>query len=244
MWPNFMPAQGTTPASRDMRPAFANVAGKYFLKQSSWAGSSTKLITYRLFHMFGDAFQWFYSEVPMSLSVTHNPMVAANATTFDVTADAGSFIALTIPSPTGPIIVGTATGTGSAVSIPLSQAPTSTMLVTVTKQNYRRYGAVVNIGIALGLDAVDKNLSLSCFPNPFNELTTIRYSLDKASSVSILIYDMTGKEVVTLMRNEVQASGNHQVQLNSKEFAPGVYSCVLKTNDNIAIKNLIVSEKK
>jgi hypothetical protein len=247
MWPNFMPAMGTSPPSRDMRPTFAAVAGRYFLKQSSWYSSgSSKTATYQLYHTFSEAFQWFYSEVPQKLTVTHNSTVAPNATTFDVTADAGSFIALTIPSSTGPIILGTATGTGSAVSIPLSQAPTGgAMLVTVTKQNYFRYGGTVNTGAVSVDDNINNNiLSLSCYPNPFSQAATITYSLDKSTHVTLAIYDMLGKEVISILNNIEQAGGKHEVQLSSKDLAPGVYSCVLKTGAHTSTKSLVVSENK
>ncbi len=194
MWANFMPAYGTTPASRDMRPAFGNVAGKYFLKQSSWCGSSSKLITYRLFHMLGDAFQWFYSEVPQNLSVTHNTTVANGATTFAVSATAGSFISITQSTPTGPIILGTATGTGSSVNIPLSPAPTAPLLVTVTKQNYFRYGRIVNIGGTTSVSDLSQANEFILYPNPANNTFTIEGQAH-AGKVKYTLYDITGREV-------------------------------------------------
>jgi len=240
MWPSFMPANGTNPASRDMRPAFASAAGKYFLKQSSWTSSGTKLITYRLFHMFGDAFQWFYSEVPKNLTVVHNPTVPSTATTFAVTADAGSFIAITVAGPTGPVILGTATGTGSSVNITLAQAPTSNMLVTVTKQNYFRYGKIVTLGPTSVNDVLANELNLTCYPNPFSQSATLSYSLEKTENVTLTVYDMLGKEVTVILRDVTQSSGVHQVQFSSKDLLKGMYSCVLKTGSKVAVQNIVV----
>jgi len=241
MWPNFIPAMGTNPPARDMRPTFGSVSGQYFLAQSSWVGSGSKKVTYQLYHTFAEAFQWFYSEVPKNLTISHASNVAGTATSFAVTADAGSFIALTIPSPTGPIILGTATGTGASVNIPLAQAPTSNMLVTVTKQNYFRYGKTVTSGPTSVNDVVSNELNFTCYPNPFSQSTTLSYSLEKAGNVSLTVYDVLGKEVAVIMDNVSQSAGNHQVQFTGKDLTKGVYSCVLKA-DSKSVTNTVVIE--
>lgn len=244
MWPKFMPAFGSTPVERDKRPAFGSAAGKYFLKQSSWTGTSTKLITYRLFHMFGDAFQWLYSEVPQNLTVSYNPTISSTDTKFNVSATVGSFIALTIPGPNGPIILGTAVGTGAAVSIPLSQPATANMLVTVTKQDYFRYAGKVVLGSATGLNtnSVAENSALNCFPNPFNQTTTISYQLENAASIKLSVVDMLGKEVAVIVNNVNQVAGLHEVQFDAKNLASGIYSCILKTDSKVVTKNIIVKD--
>lgn len=62
------------------------------------------------------------------------------------------------------------------------------------------------------------------YPNPFNPGTTISYSLFNNSYVSIIIYDMLGKEIISLV-NSNQASGYHSVKINMNEFnlSSGVY---------------------
>jgi len=143
MWPDFLPDYGTTPDSRGVLPAFGNAAGKFFLQQSSWPyNTGNKEVTYNLFHHHGDAFSVVYSEVPQYLTVVHEEAMVAGENSFTVTADAGSFIALTVNG----VIIGTADGTGSPVVIPIeAQLPNNEMLVTVTKQNYYRYNAYVGI---------------------------------------------------------------------------------------------------
>jgi len=137
MWTDFLPTYGTTPESRDVLPAFANSAGKYFLEQSSWPyNTNNKEVTYNLFHHHGDAFSTVYSEVPQDLTVLHDPVLLGGLDSFTVLADDGSFIALTLENE----IIGTGLGTGAPVSISIEpQMPGSTMLITVTKQNYFRY---------------------------------------------------------------------------------------------------------
>ncbi len=71
----------------------------------------------------------------------------AGATSFTVTANSGSLIALTVNGE----IIGTANGTGSAVAITIPpQNVGDEMIVTVTKQNYYRYSSTVNIIPASG----------------------------------------------------------------------------------------------
>lgn len=144
MWPDFMPAEGTTPASRGALPAFGNAAGKYFLKQSSWPyNTGDKTVTYRLFHMHGDAFTRLYWEVPQELTVNHDTVINYGSVAFNITATEGSLIALTVNNE----IIATAEGNGTTavvIDIPLLDVGTK-VLVTVTKENYLRYSDEVEV---------------------------------------------------------------------------------------------------
>lgn len=144
MWPEFMPLYGSTPAARGILPAFGNAAGKYFLQQSSWPYNTTnKAVTYNLFHHHGDAFLSVYSEVPQTLTVVHNPIIYTGVTSFEVTANPGSLICLSLQGE----ILGTATGTGApvSISIPGNQIPPDIIDVVVTLQNYYRYEGKVMV---------------------------------------------------------------------------------------------------
>jgi len=143
MWPDFLPNLGTNATDCDfILPAFANAAGKLFLFQNNWAYNyQNKPVTYNLFHAHGGAFMNIYSEVPQNLTVAHDDVLVNGAEEFVVTADAGSFIGLSVDGQ----VIGSGVGTGSplAISIP-SQDPNKVMKVTVTKQNSFRYSSDVN----------------------------------------------------------------------------------------------------
>ena len=143
MWPEFMPDKETWFGTRFILPAFGNAAGKYFLQQSNWPyNDGDKQITYYLFHHHGGSFSMVYSEVPQYLSVTHNDVVEATASTFGVTADEGSLIGLSVNGEW----IASADGTGELVEIPIPKLQVGdTLLVTVTKQNYFRYQAPVQV---------------------------------------------------------------------------------------------------
>ncbi len=136
-WPEFLPDYGTGNFNRSIYPAFGNFAGKYFLKQTSWVCKSDyKDITFNLFHMFGDAFQIVYDEVPKKLNVSHNPFLFVGADHFTVSADSGAFIVITANEE----IIAKATATGSPLSISIPPQNFQTKIViTVTKNNYIRY---------------------------------------------------------------------------------------------------------
>ncbi len=144
MWPNFMPAEGTNPASRGVLPAFGQAAGKYFLKQSSWPyNSSDKLVTYRLFHMFGDAFQVMYTEVPEQLTVTHDDEIIFGTTSFSIETNDSAYIALTLDDQ----ILATGYGSGNGpISLTIPVLPVGSQVkITVTKHNFYRYSDFVPV---------------------------------------------------------------------------------------------------
>ncbi|MBS1492047.1 MAG: T9SS type A sorting domain-containing protein [Bacteroidetes bacterium] len=60
------------------------------------------------------------------------------------------------------------------------------------------------------------------YPNPFNPTTNINYDLPFDSKVSIKIFDITGKEVYTLV-NQVQPAGFNTVKFNASELSSGTY---------------------
>ena len=141
MWPEFMPEYGSSFEQRSIIPAFANAAGKIFLQQSSWPyNPQHKDITYNLFHHHGDAFLNVYSEIPQQLAVNHMPVLLSGLDFFEVTVEAGAWIALT----NGDQIIGTAEAVAGTTSVPITvQEPGSPIRLTITKQNYYRYETII-----------------------------------------------------------------------------------------------------
>jgi hypothetical protein len=141
MWPGFMPGYGPYPPASgfttDLRTAFGMVSGKYFLQSSSWPyNPGDKTVTYHLFHHHGDAFMTLFSQVPQTISVTHGDVCLIGATTFQVRAQAGSVIALTVNGQ----IVGVVDATGSNQDVPITpQSQPGTLRLTVTLANHYRY---------------------------------------------------------------------------------------------------------
>jgi len=60
------------------------------------------------------------------------------------------------------------------------------------------------------------------YPNPFNATTNIEFELPVTSYVSLKVFDVLGREVVTLAEGDKRA-GSHKVILNASELSSGVY---------------------
>jgi|GEM_PF-2358043 len=60
------------------------------------------------------------------------------------------------------------------------------------------------------------------YPNPFNPSTVIEYSLTKSGYVKVVIFDMLGRELKTLVDTK-QSAGSYKVNLQGSEFSSGTY---------------------
>lgn len=142
MWPDFMPTYGTTHKTDFILPAFGNAAGKYFLKQSSWTDDYVKEITYYLFHHHGDAYMNLYTEVPQQLSVEMLPVLMAGKDTYQIKADEGALICLSVDDQ----IIGLDNATGELQEIAVTpQEIGTTVTLTITKQNHYRYERKIQV---------------------------------------------------------------------------------------------------
>ena len=75
------------------------------------------------------------------------------------------------------------------------------------------------------------------YPNPFNPTTKIKFALPKATKVSLLIYNLLGEKVATLL-NEDKEAGFYNVQFNASNFSTGVYIFRLTAGDFVQTKKM------
>lgn len=76
------------------------------------------------------------------------------------------------------------------------------------------------------------------YPNPFNPTTTIRFDIPASGIVSLIVYNILGQEVATLM-NEVKQEGSYEVVLDAAQLTSGVYFYQLTTGNFTQTKKLI-----
>jgi hypothetical protein len=77
------------------------------------------------------------------------------------------------------------------------------------------------------------------FPNPFNPLTSIRFSIPSNELVNLKVYDVLGKEV-SLLLNQMMEPGNHEVMFDASSLASGVYVYKIKAGSYTANKKLLL----
>ncbi len=77
------------------------------------------------------------------------------------------------------------------------------------------------------------------FPNPFNPVTTIRYSLPSSATVKLTIVDVQGKIIATLV-NEEQSAGWKEVVWKGSAFSSGIYFYKLQAGNYVGVKKLML----
>ena len=98
--------------------------------------------------------------------------------------------------------------------------------------------------------ADENNISQVCFnlignyPNPFNPETTISYQLPEDSEVELIIYNIKGQKVKTLI-NEILPAGEHSVIWNGRDsygnrVGSGIYFYKLKASERSKVKKMLL----
>ena len=77
------------------------------------------------------------------------------------------------------------------------------------------------------------------YPNPFNPSTSIKFNIPKQSNVKLVIYDVIGKEVATLV-NEMKQPGSYEAVFNGDNFASGVYFYRLEAGNFTDVKKMVL----
>ncbi|MFC2093816.1 YCF48-related protein, partial [Bacteroidota bacterium] len=76
------------------------------------------------------------------------------------------------------------------------------------------------------------------YPNPFNPTTNIKFDLKKSSHTKLIIYDILGKEVATLVDDKLNA-GSYEVGWDASHYPSGVYFYRIIADDYVATKKML-----
>ena len=100
-----------------------------------------------------------------------------------------------------------------------------------------------------GVSVIDEALPVAfnlynAYPNPFNPVTTIRYDVPENGLVNIIIYDILGRRVKTLI-SQTQTAGQRSVQWNAtndygKPVSAGVYLYQIRAGKHISTKKMLL----
>ncbi len=77
------------------------------------------------------------------------------------------------------------------------------------------------------------------FPNPFNSMTTIIFSVPVEGFTNLSVYSVTGELVYTLV-NEIKKTGIYEVRINANKWASGIYLYKLKSESFIETKKMVL----
>lgn len=79
----------------------------------------------------------------------------------------------------------------------------------------------------------------SNYPNPFNPVTKIKFDIAKNSNTQIVVYDVLGRIVETLVNEELKA-GRYEVEFDGYSLSSGVYFYKIVTNDFVDTKRMLM----
>lgn len=103
---------------------------------------------------------------------------------------------------------------------------------------YSSRSCATTTGVHNGNGEVPNIYSLSQnFPNPFNPTTEIKFSIPVSGSVKLVVYDINGNEVATLVSGQKQA-GNYSVNFDATNIASGIYFYKLTAGSFVDTKKM------
>ena len=201
--PQFMPDYGPyANYEGNWRPAFGNVAGKYFLQQSSWPYNvNNKAITHKMFTAHCDAFLTLYTVVPTAMNVSHPSQISASTTSVNVSAPQGAVIALTRNN--NILAVATATGSSQIITFP-AQPSNSNITIVATKQDKLRYVGTIHVISEPSLNVTEMSLNDANGNNQldYSEQSSFNFTIkntgDQASSQATATLTTDTPQYVTI----------------------------------------------
>jgi aminopeptidase N len=103
---------------------------------------------------------------------------------------------------------------------------------------------IKQVSTAIGITNISSEVPLKYnlynnYPNPFNPVTNIKFDIAKKSNVSLIIFDIQGREVEKLVNNEMMP-GSYIVDWNAQSYASGIYFYRIITGDFTECKKMIL----
>jgi hypothetical protein len=75
------------------------------------------------------------------------------------------------------------------------------------------------------------------YPNPYNPSTRIRFGIERSGYVSFKVFDVNGREVLTLVDGYMEA-GTHEIGLTRAGLAAGIYICRLQSHGSLSTRKM------
>ena len=116
----------------------------------------------------------------------------------------------------------------TSINLLLSQNETKTFLLRATRLIPTSVENSAPVEIKLN----------NVYPNPFNPITTISFSLSQPSFVTLNIYNALGEKIATLTEKDFSA-GAHSFEWDASEFSSGIYFYRIEAGSFIETKKMI-----
>ncbi|MBT8387336.1 MAG: T9SS type A sorting domain-containing protein, partial [Ignavibacteria bacterium] len=101
-------------------------------------------------------------------------------------------------------------------------------------------GGIVGIETNETASKLPENFLLSQnYPNPFNPSTTISWQQPEVGHVTLKIFDVLGREVSTLLNEELNA-GKHETTFDASQFSSGIYFYQINAGKYIETKKMLL----
>ena len=94
-------------------------------------------------------------------------------------------------------------------------------------------------GLTQNSEIPSKYALMQNYPNPFNPTTKIRFDLPKSTQAKLIIYDILGREIITLINEKLNA-GSYEVEWSAGSYPSGVYFYRLITKDFSQTKRMML----
>ncbi len=78
------------------------------------------------------------------------------------------------------------------------------------------------------------------YPNPFNPSTNIEFRLGNSSNVTLKVFDVLGREVATLISDQLYTEGSHSVRFDASKLASGLYLYRLEAGGFIQTRKMML----
>lgn len=97
------------------------------------------------------------------------------------------------------------------------------------------------VGVSEPTETPNRFLLEQNYPNPFNPSTTINFTIAHSTWITLVVYDVLGRQVQTLVDRAFEA-GSHSVVWNALQYSSGVYVYRLQTHESTATRKMLLQK--
>ncbi|HYV91399.1 MAG TPA: T9SS type A sorting domain-containing protein [Chitinophagales bacterium] len=123
---------------------------------------------------------------------------------------------------------------------------TDSICIDYDVQKLSAENTIVKVDVVDSIPSIPTNiqnpnalLSWSVFPNPTSGNSFVNYSLSTPATVSIVLYDVLGNKLQQLV-NGNQEQGEHNVTIDARKLANGVYVLQIRVGEQVAQEKIAV----